>query len=375
MSVQKLRGGFTTGSCAAAAAKAAAITAYTGKSTQMVMITLPAGDDVSFDVVLLEHADASAKYHVIKDAGDDPDITNGLAIVAQVVTNDTGEIIIRGGSGVGKVTKAGLQIPVGAPAINPVPLHMIQQEIRSVLPESLGAVVTLSIPGGVEAAKRTMNPRLGIVDGISIIGTSGRVRPMSDDAWMKSLIPQLDIARSAKYKEILMVPGQIGEKLAAGKFAAAGEMIVQTANFIGVMLDEAARRNFTSVLLMGHHGKLLKLAGGIFNTHSKIADARAEIVAAHAALCGANQALIAEIMDTPTAEGMLAVLRTAGLIDEVYASIAEAGAQKCRTRMLQSNSDLIIYVALFDYAGNLLAQDRALADIGGIQGWLMKYSL
>lgn len=375
ISAKELRGGFTTGSCAAAAAKAAAMTASTGEEVRLVTICLPAGDEIPFCVAMTEHSERMACYRVIKDAGDDPDITNGLAIEAQVKLDETGDITIQGGAGVGTITKPGLQLQVGAPAINPIPLGMIRHEVRSVISESRGAVVTVCVPQGALAAKRTMNPRLGIVGGISILGTSGRVRPMSDEAWMKSLIPQLDIAQACGYKGLLLVPGQIGEKLARDSFSAPQEMIAQSANFIGIMLDEAAQRKFDSVLIMGHHGKLLKLAGGIFNTHSKIADARAEIVAAHAAMQGASRKTIAKIMEAPAAEGMLAILDSQGMLEDVYASIAQAGAEKCRSRMQQRNAVMTVHVALFDYEGRLLAHDGALSGIGGIEGWLTKYSL
>jgi cobalt-precorrin-5B (C1)-methyltransferase len=371
---KKLRGGYSTGACAAAAAKAALLALVSGGraagDSYIVKINLPDMSCVEFAATCLFCKDGVAACSVTKDGGDDPDATHGIEIVAQVemVPGAKQEIEIAGGQGVGHVTRPGLQIPIGEPAINPVPRQMIREALVGLLTAENGCRVTISVPRGEEVALRTMNPRLGIVGGISILGTRGRVRPMSVRSLTDSLLVQLDVARGEGYDTVVCVPGGIGEKamLALGF---AKNRIVEMSNFIGIMLDGASERGLTRVLLAGHHSKLVKVAGGIFQTHSRIADGRREIYAAHAALAGGSQQLVARLMEASTAEECYTILQENGLSQEVLASIADAAARYA----CQRGEGLVVETLLLDYAGSVLGVSKGIIDAGGITAWREKY--
>jgi len=276
-----LRNGLTTGTCAAAVAKAAASMLVDGRMVEHVPVTLPGGGEVILEIHEATIHDGEASCMTVKDAGDDPDVTNGIKIYAHARLNETGQITISAGEGIGIVTKPGLSVEIGKPAINPVPMKMIHQAISDVLPRGNGADVSISIPGGVEIAKRTFNPQLGIVGGISILGTTGVVKPMSEEALKSSLELHLRQLSQSGHDKVVLVPGNYATSFLKKYYTFDDEMVVQTSNFIGFMLEKAVRYNFKKVLLVGHIGKLVKVAGGIFNTHSRVADCRNEILAAH----------------------------------------------------------------------------------------------
>ncbi len=323
-----LRRGLTTGTCAAAAAKGA-VFRLLGERVEEVEVTLPGGDEVTLEVAECSEKDDGAICCVVKDAGDDPDVTDGAMVCARVrLTEDgKGEVRIKGGEGIGRVTKPGLEIGVGEAAINPVPRKMIESEVSKVLPEGSSAEVTISVPGGEELARRTLNHKLGIEGGISIIGTTGIVEPWSDDAFMRSLVPQIDIALETGFESLVLVPGNIGERNALER-GIPEDAVVQMGNYVGYMLKECARKGVKEVMLFGHQGKLVKVAGGIFNTHSKVADAKLEILAAHAAAMGASREAVNDILEAKTAEAALEVVRGAGLM-EVYDRIAGEVSRRC----------------------------------------------
>lgn len=322
---ETLRAGYSTGACAAAAAKAATL-ALRGEVCQAVELTLPDGAVEMLAIEWVKVLSANeAHAAVIKDAGDDPDVTDGMLVVTTVALGGE-EITYAAGDGVGVVTKPGLQIPPGEPAINPVPRAMIAQAIRDVLGE-VGCRVTVSIPGGAETARKTFNPRLGIEGGLSVLGTSGRVMPKSEEAWLRSLIPQIDVALAAGEHTLYLVPGGFGEEVALTTLGAPPVSVVQTSNFIGDMLLECAKRGVERVVLVGHAGKLVKIAAGIFNTHSRFGDARLETVSALAATEGAAGPLVAQLLELPTCEAAIDVLATAGL-RHVWDTIAERAATR-----------------------------------------------
>ncbi|MBO8138056.1 MAG: cobalt-precorrin-5B (C(1))-methyltransferase [Desulfotomaculum sp.] len=360
---KKLRSGYTTGTCAAAAAKAAAAALFQKHKLTSVEVDLPEGSTVQLTVHSLTLKDSSARASIIKDAGDDPDVTNGLEICAEVFTAEQG-IIICGGEGVGIVTKPGLPVAVGLPAINPVPRKMITREVKKVLPAGCGAKVVISVPGGKEAAKRTMNPRLGIIGGISILGTTGIVRPMSEDAYRRSLVSQIDVAAAQGYSRLVLTPGRMGFNRAR-EMKIPADCIVETSNFIGAMLEECIKRDVDGVVIIGHLGKLVKLAGGIFHTHSRMADARREIIAAHAALCGAGKKLVHQIMNLNTAEQSVQLLREHNLMD-VFQSIAEAAEEKCR---MYCGGRLEVGAVIYSMSGEIVGTSRTARRIGGAAGW------
>ncbi len=261
----ELRSGFTTGTCAAAAAKAAVSFLLDGRPLTAVEVPLPAGERVVIPLVRVGRTPAGATAVVRKDAGDDPDITDGLPVVAEVAGIAGNEVVVAAGEGVGTVTKPGLSVAPGEAAINPVPRRMIRAAVREVTDR--GIKVTISIPGGREAARKTFNPRLGITGGLSILGTSGRVRPFSCAALRTSLQCLLDVVAASGIKAPVLVPGHIGRRAAARHFHLAAGQIVEVGNEWGFTLTGAAGK-FAALLVLGHPGKLAKLAMGEENTHS-----------------------------------------------------------------------------------------------------------
>ena len=324
---QKLRCGYTTGTCAAAAAAGAAARLLTGETLPAVRITTPAG--VTVEAELLQHAagEGWAACAVRKDGGDDPDVTDGALIFARVERTDTPGIIIDGGEGVGRVTLPGLDQPVGAAAINSTPRRMIAEQLEAAMAKTEytgGLRAVISVPEGEALAKRTFNPRLGIVGGISILGTSGIVKPMSEAALLDSLYLEMDQRRAAGTEDLLLTPGNYGESFSREVLGLNLHRWCMCSNYLGAAIDHAAGAGFRSVLVVGHLGKLIKAAAGCMNTHSKTADARRETLTAHAALAGADRALLRALFDSPTTDAGVELLKQAGLLEPVMASIGEA---------------------------------------------------
>lgn len=359
-----LRRGYTTGTCAAAAARAAVL-ALLGSRPEKVEVLLPGGETTALRVEGWERSEGnSARAWVVKDAGDDPDVTHGARIEAAVRFIPEG-IEVRGGAGVGVVTRPGLAVPPGRPAINPVPLRMIRENVAAVLPPDRGVEITISVPEGERLARQTMNPQLGIVGGISILGTTGIVEPMSEDAFKAALVPQLQIARAAGQETILLTPGRRGARLARELLGAPDEAVVMVSNYLGYMLDECVRHGFRRVVLWGHAGKLAKVAAGSFQTHNRVADGRAEVVAALAGARGAGGGLIGEILAAPTVEAMVAILRGAGL-EDVWNDLA---ARASRRAVLYSREALRVGTVLFSYDGAVLGCDLTAVRLLSEAGW------
>ena len=363
-----LLSGLTTGTCAAAAAKSAAA-ALAGEVCETVEVELPDGALVTLEVEWLERpASGRARAGVIKDAGDDPDLTDGVTVVAEVERLDaTGsELTFAAGPGVGTVTRAGLQIAAGEPAINPVPRAMIAAAVRSMLPEGR-LHVTVSIPGGDKLAARTFNPRLGVIGGLSVLGTSGRVMPKSEDAWLRSLLPQVDIAVAAGQRTVYLTPGQFGERAARESFAASATAIVQCGNFVGELLDRCAETGVERVVLVGHVGKLVKVAAGIWNTHNRFGDARLETLAALAGAAGASPPLIQRLLELATAEAAVEALAEAGL-SVVWDDVAERVARRALARIVRRAAANLtparVDCAVVGYGGVVLGRSTALRCAG-----------
>jgi cobalt-precorrin-5B (C1)-methyltransferase len=260
------RTGFTTGTCAAAAAKAATMILCGMAPFVQVEIGLPDGARVVLQLERAEGDTNAACAAVRKDAGDDPDVTDGCLVIASVKWRNDGTLALAAGDGVGMVTLPGLSVPPGQPAINPAPRQMISEAIREITDR--GVQVTISIPGGAQLAEKTFNPRLGITGGLSILGTSGIVRPFSTAALRDALKCALDVAVACDVKYPVFVPGRIGEKAARRHFRLAPEQLIEVSNEWGFVLDEAAKCDFSRLLVMGHPGKLAKLALGQWDTHS-----------------------------------------------------------------------------------------------------------
>jgi cobalt-precorrin-5B (C1)-methyltransferase len=370
-----LRRGYTTGTCAAAAARAAA-SVLLGEKPEAVSVQLP-GEylaEIRVAGTELQEADEGrkrvARAWVLKDAGDDPDVTNGARIEAAVRFIPQG-IEILGGLGVGVVTKPGLAVPPGQPAINPVPRQMIYDNVSAVLPSGRGLEVTISVPEGERLAHRTMNPQLGIIGGISILGTTGIVEPMSEEAFKLALIPQLQIARGAGENTLLLTPGRRGVRLATGQFGIPSEAVIMVSNYFGYILDECRKYEFKKVLLWGHLGKLAKIAAGSFQTYNRIADGRGEVVTALAALRGAGKDTLTDLLAMTNVEGMVKLLHEAGL-DEVWPDLA---ARASRRAVAYSRGDLSVGTVLFSGAGEVLGWDDEAVRILEESGWNLQKKL
>ena len=310
----QLRRGYTTGTCAAAAAKAAAMLAL-GEEIKEIVVDTPKGIPLVLDLLDCRTSPKRASCAVQKDSGDDPDITNGILVYAEVelMESECAEILLEGGKGVGRVTLPGLACPVGQAAINPVPKKMIRQMVSQAFAKlgyEGGARVTISIPEGENLAKRTYNPRLGIEGGLSVLGTSGIVEPMSEQALIDTIKVEMDVRKALGAEYLVLTPGNYGETFLKEHFADKDFYSVKCSNFIGESLDYAEGQDFKGILFVGHIGKLVKVAGGIMNTHSKYADARMEILSAHAARFGAEPELIEALLNSVTTDNAYEVLET-----------------------------------------------------------------
>ena len=324
---KKLRRGYTTGSCAAAASKAAALMLLENREIETVWLMTPRGIGLTLEVKEPARGENFASCGIVKDSGDDPDVTNGMTVYARVEkTDEPHGILVDGGEGIGRVTKPGLDQPVGAAAINSTPRRMITEALLEVMEDAGyggGLSVVISAPEGVELAKKTFNPRLGIVGGLSILGTTGIVEPMSDEAVAETIRTELSMRAASGRKTVLFVPGNYGADFIKNNLGIDPEAAVTVSNFIGDAFSLAAEAGFLGALLIGHIGKLVKVAGGMFNTHSRWGDCRAEIIAAHAGMCGAPADAVRRIMDSAMTDDMLSILEEAGLREAVMASVTE----------------------------------------------------
>ena len=323
---KKLQLGYTTGSCAAAAAKAAAWMLLSGTKKEQIQLMTPKGINLDLSVSHIEMTENSVSCAIKKDSGDDPDITDGALVFASVSFSETPEIVLDGGKGIGRVTKRGLDQPVGAAAINSVPRQMILENVKEIcrLTDYKGGLsVVISVPDGEKLAKKTFNPRLGIEGGISILGTTGIVEPMSEQALIDTIRIELKQRRENGAEYVLFTPGNYGADYMKQNLSIHPERAVLTSNFIGDALDICKELGFTGVLLVGHIGKLVKIAGGMFNTHSKYGDCRMEVIASHAGKMGLDSAYIANIMDCVTCDDAVRILKEQGTCDKVLNSITE----------------------------------------------------
>ena len=356
---RKMRKGYTTGTCAAAASKAAVSMLVTGKIPESVSIDTPAGIRLELPVSDALLKDCFAECSVIKDGGDDPDVTSGLKIFAKAELTASGIVEIRAGEGIGTVTLPGLKAEVGKPAINPVPMKMIKEAVAGMLPAGKGAIITLRVPGGEEVAKRTYNPKLGIQGGLSIIGTKGIVEPMSEEAWKEALALELSVIGNKGFKSCVFVFGNYGEEFAANELGIKKERIIKISNFIGFMLDKAVNCHIDSILLAGHLGKLVKVAGGIFHTHSRVADARMEILSAYAALEGAATKVVRRINACKSTGEAALLIDSAGLA-AVYERIVENASERC---IDYTHGKVFVGTILLNEENRMLCMDKKASTV------------
>ena len=359
-----LRRGYTTGTCAALAALAAARLLLTGEAPETARITTPGGVTAALAPEVCEKRGDAAFCAVRKDAGDDPDATDGCLVCATVRKTASG-VTIDGGEGVGRVTKAGLDQSVGAAAINSVPRRMIAEAAEAACREagySGGLSVVISVPDGERLAKKTFNPLLGVEGGVSILGTSGVVEPMSERAIVDTIETELRQKRAEGFSRVILTPGNYGQEFL--KTRGYGAPYVKYSNFLGDALDCAAALGFEDALLVGHVGKLVKLAGGVMNTHSKYADCRAELFCAHAAANGADAALCRRLMDAATADACIALLDEAGLRPAVLDSLLTAMQRRLDRR---AGDKLRAGAVVFSNEYGLLGETAAAKTI--LQDW------
>ena len=323
---KNLRCGYTTGSCATAAAKAAATMLLTGERVATVRIDTPKGVVLELEPLEVELAEQYVSCAIRKDSGDDPDDTNGVLVFAKVEKVAEPGVHIEGGVGVGRVTKPGLACAVGGPAINPTPRRMITAEVGSVMEQAgyrEGLLVTISIPEGVEIAKKTFNPRLGIIGGLSVLGTSGIVEPMSEKALIETMYVEMRAQKARGNKHLLVFFGNYGEDFTRDVMQLDLEGAVTCSNFVGELLDYAVFLGFETLLLIGHSGKLVKLAQGVMNTHSKYADCRTELFALEAMFHGASIEVGQEIYHCLTTDEVTKILKREQIFEPVMDKVTE----------------------------------------------------
>ena len=325
-----LRYGWTTGSCAAAAAKAAALMLFSGEEFRQVRLMTPKGIELYLDVEDVTRLPDRVECAVRKYSGDDPDVTDGLLIYAKVEKGDEESsglrVILDGGIGVGRVTKPGLEQQIGQAAINKVPRRMITEEVERIC-RACGYCgemkVTISIPDGEETAKKTFNPRLGIVGGLSVLGTSGIVEPMSEKALTDTIYLEMKMLRESGYSCCYAVPGNYGMDFLTEQLGINPDLAVKCSNYVGDTIDDAKLLGMKGLLLIGHVGKFIKLAAGVMNTHSRTADCRMEVFASHAAMAGADAAAVKEIMSCLNTAEAVKILKGKGLLQNVMKTVME----------------------------------------------------
>ncbi len=336
-----LREGVTTGVCAAAAAMASARYVFREEISTESEVDLVGRASIVLPVLRVE----GALFGCIKDAGDDPDVTDGVAVCALVerLAAPKGTTVFVAGEGVGTVTKPGLKVDVGEPAINPVPRGIIERMTRRYAGDA-AIRITISIPGGEEIARNTYNPRLGIVGGLSILGTTGIVKPMSEEAVKQSLL--LDLKVKARHSNLLAFAfSETGEMIASNALGLELEKFVVMGNYVGFMLKKAQELGVVGVLLTGHIGKLVKVAGGSMQTHSAHSDGRMAVLAAHAAALGAEAELIEAILAANTTRQAKELLERSGFAGAFWERVAKAAAASARAHV---GGRMAVEAALFD---------------------------
>ena len=360
---KKLRMGYTTGSCAAAAAKAAAWMLLTGKSLETIRLLTPKGIPLELEVLERDISPDMARCAIRKDSGDDPDVTDKTLIFAEVRRTVEPGVLIDGGPGVGRVTKRGLDQPVGNAAINSVPRQMIRENLEEVIrltDWTGGLSVIISAPDGERLAKKTFNPRLGIVGGISILGTTGIVEPMSETALVETIHVELRQRRENGADYVLITPGNYGSDFIKGSLGLRDGKETQVSNFIGDGIDLCRELGFRGFVLVGHIGKLVKIAGNMLNTHSKYGDCRMDIMAACGGACGLRAPRIKEMLDCAACDDALRILQEEGVYEETIKLLTERIAGNLRHR---AGEELESGVLVFSNVYGILGETENARDL------------
>lgn len=361
-----LKKGYTTGTCAAIASGAAVTMVLQQNIVKEYSLKTPMGICVTVPVLEPYFESDFAGCAVKKYSGDDPDITDGILVYATVRLNNSGIIKIDGGKGVGRVTKAGLQQPIGSAAINDVPRKMIHSAVVSVFElydYKGGADVIISVPEGEAIAKKTYNPRLGIEGGISILGTSGIVEPMSEQALIDTIRTELSVKKANDGDYVIIAPGNYGVDFVRNTYGVDLNKAVKCSNFVGDALDMAKEMRFKGVVLVGHIGKLVKLSGGIMNTHSKNADCRLELLASATALYTDNINTIRSILNCVTTDDALSLIKGEGILDLVMKKIVAKIESHLKNRLDKTEGNMEVAVVVFSNVYGILAQSENATEL------------
>ncbi len=360
---KKLKKGYTTGSCATAASVAAAHLLLNSEECEEVVVISPVDKEIRIPIVSLKRTDEKTAIAAVrKNGGDDADATHGMLIYSKVVLREDSEITIEGGEGIGRVTQEGLLVPIGQPAINPKPRKMIQDNVRKIIGDNLGADIQIFAPEGYEIAKQTMNRNLGIIGGISILGTTGIVTPMSEDSWKAAISIELEMKKKQGFERIVLSPGNYGEDFAVNKMMIDEKKIVSMSNFVGYVLKEVQRIGFKEVLMIGHLGKLIKVSAGIFSTHSKDADARAEILVANLALMGMSVPDLERISNCLTTEAAGDIISEMGY-EGVYKIIADKIKYRSEKLLKFREPKVKVDVVIFSSKTGLLSSTKSIKEL------------
>lgn len=375
MKKERLRRGYTTGTCAQAATKAAMQMLFSGKEVKEVEVILPKGERIKVEIYEIqmefsegEKVPVSVICAVKKDSGDDPDITNGVLVYSKVERRKEQGILLDGGIGIGRVTKPGLEQKIGEAAINRVPRMMIEKEVQDACEEAeyLGGIfVEISIPKGVELAKKTFNPRLGIEGGISILGTSGIVEPMSEQALLDTIRLEMKVRRAQGKEYLILAPGNYGVDFLKEIYGISEEDSVKCSNYIGQSLDMAVELGFRGVVLTGHIGKLIKVSGGVMNTHSKWADCRMELLAAAALRAGLGAEKACELLESFTTDDALEKVseeERSRLMEQVMLKIESYLEYRVAGEMEVAS---VVYSKVYGILGKTKKADELMKKYGG----------
>lgn len=375
MKKERLRRGYTTGTCAQAATKAAMQMLFSGKEVKEVEVILPKGERIKVEIYEIqmefsegEKVPVSVICAVKKDSGDDPDITNGVLVYSKVERRKEQGILLDGGIGIGRVTKPGLEQKIGEAAINRVPRMMIEKEVQDACEEAeyLGGIfVEISIPKGVELAKKTFNPRLGIEGGISILGTSGIVEPMSEQALLDTIRLEMKVRRAQGKEYLILAPGNYGVDFLKEIYGISEEDSVKCSNYIGQSLDMAVELGFRGVVLTGHIGKLIKVSGGVMNTHSKWADCRMELLAAATLRAGLGAEKACELLESFTTDDALEKVseeERSHLMEQVMLKIESYLEYRVAGEMEVAS---VVYSKVYGILGKTKKADELMKKYGG----------
>jgi len=355
-SKRKLRTGFTTGTCAAAASKAALLALVNQKTIDIVEVKLPKGNKLSIQIHSCVFNKKSSRCSVIKDGGDDPDVTHGAEIIVDLkITDVVNQVEIHGGEGIGTVTKPGLGLEIGKPAINPVPKKMVEENVREVsdiILKKSGIQLIISVPKGAEIALKTDNPRLGIVGGISILGTSGIVIPYSTASFAAAIRQSLDVTVAMGNDTVVLTTGGRSEDFAKPLFELPTHCFVQMGDFAGYSIEQCSKKGIKKAFVVGFIGKLAKMATGVKQTHVKGSKVNMNFLSIIAQKSGADEKTILEINEANSARHVLEIIKKVD-IQNFFRQICSEVYKHMRN---YSNENVSIEVILFDFDGKILAR-------------------